>query len=228
MVGEIRDSETANLAVQAALTGHLVLSTIHTNSAIGVIPRLVDMGVDPYLIAPTLILAVAQRLARQTCPGAQDPQPINESTRAMLEEQFADLPEQYRPAVPQEVYEAKPTPDCPSGMRGRLAVFELLPMNSELEHQVLTDPTEEKVRTIARKHGMLTMKEDALLKSFEGVVPFTEVNKLGGMLLAESIAVGDDEEETSGRRDVSAEVDVPADDDESPDTDTSETTARKM
>ena len=192
MVGEIRDSETAKLAVQAALTGHLVLSTIHTNSAIGAIPRLVDMGVDPYLIAPTLVMAVAQRLVRRICPGAEDPQPVNESIHAMFENQFSDLPQEAKPAIPAEVYEAKPTADCPSGTRGRMAVFEILPMTHELERQVLADPAEDKVLQIARKQGMLTMKEDALLKSVEGKVPFAEANKLGGMLLAEKAAITED------------------------------------
>jgi len=187
MVGEIRDAETAKLAVQAALTGHLVLSTIHTNSAIGVIPRLVDMGVDPYLIAPTLVLAVAQRLVRRVCPGAEDGQAINASTRAMLEDQFGDLPTEYQPVIPEKLYESKPTADCPSGLRGRLAVFELLPMTAELERQVLEDSSEDKVRAIARKNGMLTMKEDAILKSFDGSIPFSEANKLSGALLAEKI-----------------------------------------
>ncbi len=197
MVGEIRDAETAKLAVQAALTGHLVLSTIHTNSAIGVIPRLVDMGVDPYLIAPTLVLAVAQRLVRKVCPGAQDSLPIDDSTRAMLEDQFADLPDKYKPTIPKKLYEAKATAECPSGLRGRLAVFELLPMTSELERQILTDASEDKVRAIARKHGMLTMKEDAILKSFEGSIPFSEANKLSGALLAEKIVDGTTQNETN-------------------------------
>jgi len=187
MVGEIRDAETAKLAVQAALTGHLVLSTIHTNSAIGVIPRLVDMGVDPYLIAPTLVLAVAQRLVRRVCPGAEDGQVINASTRAMLDAQFGDLSAEHKPEIPEKLYEAKPTADCPSGLRGRLAVFELLPMTAGLERQILTDASEEKVRAMARKDGMLTMKEDAILKSFEGHIPFSEANKLSGALLAEEI-----------------------------------------
>ncbi|MDP2650410.1 MAG: ATPase, T2SS/T4P/T4SS family, partial [bacterium] len=172
MVGEIRDAETARLAVQAALTGHLVLSTIHTNSALGVIPRLVDMGVDPYLIAPTLVLAVAQRLVRKLCPGAEDPKEINESTRIMLENEFTDLPTEFRPTIPKQLFEAKPTPECPSGVRGRLAVFEMIPMTPELEHQVLTDPSEDKVSALARRQGMLTMKEDAILKSFTGAIPF--------------------------------------------------------
>ncbi|MAZ67612.1 hypothetical protein CL652_02480 [bacterium] len=187
MVGEIRDAETAKLAVQAALTGHLVLSTIHTNSAVGVIPRLVDMGVDPYLIAPTLVLAVAQRLVRRVCPGAEDGRALDESTRVMLENQFSDLPKKFQPVIPESIYEAKPTPNCPSGLRGRLAVFEMLPMTAELERQILTDPAEDKVQTVARKHGMLTMKEDAILKSFSGSIPFSEANKLSGMLLAEEV-----------------------------------------
>lgn len=185
MVGEIRDAETAKLAIQAALTGHLVLSTIHTNSALGVIPRLVDMGVDPYLIAPTLVLAVAQRLVRKMCPGAEDPQPINESQRIIFEKQFADLPESARPNIPEVLFEAKGVTDCPSGVRGRVAVFEMISMTQELERQILSDPSEDKVREIARKHGMLSMQEDATVKAFEGIIPFAEVNKLGGQLLAE-------------------------------------------
>tara|TARA_B100000745_G_scaffold300516_1_gene254902 strand:+ start:4713 stop:6509 length:1797 start_codon:yes stop_codon:yes gene_type:complete len=187
MVGEIRDGETAKLAIQAALTGHLVLSTIHTNSAIGVIPRLVDMGVDPYLIAPTLVLAVAQRLVRKTCDGGQDQQPMNASTRAMLVEQFADLPEKYRPRIPEHVYESKPTPECPSGLHGRMAVFEILSMTPELERQVLADPSDDKLWDVARATGMTTMKEDAILKSFDGKISFAEANKLGGALMAEQV-----------------------------------------
>lgn len=189
MVGEIRDGETAKLAIQAALTGHLVLSTIHTNSAVGVIPRLIDMGVDPYLIAPTLVLAVAQRLVRKLCPGAEDEQPMNESTKVLLTNQFNDLPEAYRPRIPDHVIEAKPTNECPSGSRGRLAVFEILSMTSELENQVLQDASDEKIWEIARKHGMLTMQEDALVKSFEGKISFSEANKLSGALLAEEASV---------------------------------------
>src|SRR5574343_484727 len=95
MVGEIRDKETAQLAIQAALTGHLVLSTIHTNNAAGVIPRLVDMGVDPYLIAPTLILAMAQRLVKKICPGAGKEEKIEGSLKVMIDKQFSDLPANY-------------------------------------------------------------------------------------------------------------------------------------
>ncbi len=184
MVGEIRDKETAQLAIQAALTGHLVFSTIHTNTAAGVIPRLVDMGVDPYLIAPTLIAAIGQRLVRRLCPGAGKPFPITESLEEMLTKQFGDLPEDHRKNLPkfESFYTANPTTDCPNGTRGRLAVFEFLRMDKDLEHVVLTEPVEEKVYAAARAKGMFTMREDAIMKALAGEIPFEEVNTLGGQI----------------------------------------------
>jgi type IV pilus assembly protein PilB len=185
MVGEIRDKETAQLAIQAALTGHLVFSTIHTNTAAGVIPRLVDMGVDPYLIAPTLIAAISQRLVRKLCPGAGKPMPLSESMKGLLTREFNDLPEEYRQNLPafDTFYSAQATPDCPNGTRGRLAVFEFLRMDKELEHVVLTTPTEESVYAAARAKGMFTMREDAIIKALAGQIPFEEVNALGGQTI---------------------------------------------
>ncbi len=182
MVGEIRDKETAQLAIQAALTGHLVFSTIHTNTAAGVISRLVDMGVDPFLIAPTLIAAIGQRLVRKLCPGTGKAVPISESLQANLDKQFEDLPAEYRSRIPkfEHVYEAEPGPECPNGTRGRLAVFEILRMDKDLEHVVLTNPVEEKIHAAARAKGMLTLREDAIIKALDGRIPFEEVNALGG------------------------------------------------
>ncbi|HEV7121360.1 MAG TPA: GspE/PulE family protein, partial [Candidatus Paceibacterota bacterium] len=187
MVGEIRDKETAQLAIQAALTGHLVFSTIHTNTAAGVIPRLVDMGVDPYLIAPTLIAAIGQRLVRKLCPGAGVPTPMSPSIKLLLEKDFADLPQEYKKDIPpfDTYYEATTTPDCPNGTRGRLAVFEIMQMDKELESVVLKSPVEENVYAAARAKGMITMREDAIMKALAGQIPFEEVNTLGGALLAE-------------------------------------------
>jgi type IV pilus assembly protein PilB len=187
MVGEIRDKETAQLAIQAALTGHLVFSTIHTNTAAGVIPRLVDMGVDPYLIAPTLIAAIGQRLVRKLCDGAGQPIPVSESIKGHLEKDFADLPKSVRDTVPpfDTIYEASSTPDCPNGTRGRLAVFEIMQMDKDLEKVVLESPVEEKVYAVARAKGMFTMREDAIMKALAGKIPFQEVDTLGGALLAD-------------------------------------------
>ncbi|HVS79855.1 MAG TPA: GspE/PulE family protein [Candidatus Paceibacterota bacterium] len=180
MVGEIRDKVTARLAIQAALTGHLVFSTIHTNSAIGVIPRLVDMGVDPYLIAPTLVLAIAQRLVSALCPGAGKPMPIEGSLKIMLDKQFEDLPDEFQSLVPKvsEVYEASPTDECPKGTHGRMAVMEVLEMDRELEAVILKDPTELAIGKLARSKGMLSMKEDAIIKAMNKEIPFEEVNGL--------------------------------------------------
>ena len=187
MVGEIRDKETAQLAIQAALTGHLVFSTIHTNTAAGVISRLVDMGVDPYLIAPTLIAAIGQRLVRRLCPNAGKEMPVSDSIRIMLDKQFSDLPEQFRKTLPtfSTFYEAIPTPECPNGTRGRMAVFEILKMDKEIEQVVLKNPIEEAVYEAARVKGMKTMREDAIIKALRGDIPFSEVGTLGGAYLTE-------------------------------------------
>ena len=182
MVGEIRDKETAALAVQAALTGHLVFSTIHTNTAVGAIPRLIDMGVDPYLIAPTLVAVIGQRLVRKLCKGAGKAFPVSESLKELLAHQFADLPESYRAQLPpfENFYHAMKTDECPNGTRGRTAVFEILKMDKTIEHVVLTDAVEEKVFQVARAQGMLTMREDAILRAANGTIPFEEINTLGG------------------------------------------------
>lgn len=190
MVGEIRDKETAVLAVQAALTGHLVFTTVHTNTAAGAIPRLINMGVDPFLIAPTLIAVVGQRLVQRLCPGAGKPFPVSDSLKILLDRDFADLPEEYKKKLPpfKEFYHATPTDDCPNGVRGRVGVFEILRMNKNLEQVVLKDPVEESIYAAARADGMLTMREDAIMKALAGDIPFEEINTLGGELFPEQEA----------------------------------------
>lgn len=180
MVGEIRDKETAQLAIQAALTGHLVFSTLHTNNSLGVIPRLIDMGVDPYLIAPTLILAIAQRLVRKMCPESKSPIPVDEGIRIMIDRQFADLSEKIKQKLPLKgsLYKAVPSAACPGGTKGRMAVLEVLNVDKDIEKMILTDPTEPAIWKIARGKGMLSMKEDAIIKAFKGLIPFEEVGTL--------------------------------------------------
>jgi type IV pilus assembly protein PilB len=180
MVGEIRDKETAGLAVQAALTGHLVLATIHTNNSVGVIPRLIDMGVDPYLIAPTLILTMAQRLIRTLYPGTGKAVPVEGSIAKMLESQFKDLPEKYKQQLPkfENIYEAEPSAECPTGVKGRVAVFEGFKMDKEIEKLILTNPTDSAIFEALRQKGMLTMREDAMIKALNKEVPWNEVSTL--------------------------------------------------
>lgn len=176
MVGEIRDAETAQLAIQAALTGHLVFSTIHTNNAIGVITRLLDMGVDPFLIAPTLNLAIAQRLARKIANNNKEE--INDpGVEAIIQESFKDLPEEFKKGLPldKKPHNAVPSSTNPSGLKGRMPVFEMLEVDGEIENMILNRKSEDDIWQAARKKGMINMKEDAMIKSIQGIIPFTEV-----------------------------------------------------
>ncbi|MDQ1281979.1 MAG: type pilus assembly protein PilB [Patescibacteria group bacterium] len=179
MVGEIRDAETAQLAIQAALTGHLVFSTIHTNNSIGVITRLLDMGVDPFLIAPTLILAMAQRLVRKidiNC-GHEIDEP---GVRAIINESFKTLDDKYKKDIPldKNPSNAVPTSSNPSGLKGRIPVVEILEIDQEIQNLILAKKPEDDIWQAARKKGMISMREDAIIKSLKGIVPFTEVDSL--------------------------------------------------
>lgn len=178
LVGEIRDRETAELAIQAALTGHLVFSTLHTNNSVGAIPRLIDMGIDPYLIAPTLILCMAQRLARRINPACKHEIPIDESIRHIIDKQFEDLPEEYKSKLninSSTIYEAVPNQDSPTGLSGRTALFEGFKVDKEMQNIILKNPQEQEIYKAARQKGMITIKEDAIIKSIKGDIPWQEV-----------------------------------------------------
>lgn len=180
MVGEIRDGETAGLAIQAALTGHLVFSTIHTNTSVGVITRLLDMGVEHYLIAPVLIAALGQRLSRRIADDCGVPMEMTPSLKELVERQFADMPEEFKKKMDltRPLYEAKGNTTYPSGMKGRVPVFEVLNVTDEIEEAILRSKGEEEIWKIARKEGMVTIKEDAMMKCFEGKIPFIELAEL--------------------------------------------------
>ncbi|HXK40400.1 MAG TPA: hypothetical protein VJ837_06235, partial [Candidatus Paceibacterota bacterium] len=125
---------------------------------------------------------MAQRLVKRLCPDTGTEIPLEGSMKVMIEKEFADIPARYRGVIPKakSLWGIAPTSECPKGTKGRMAVFEVIEMNKELERVILTDPTEPKVRDVARKQGMLTMREDAIIKSMQKLVPFEEVNTLGG------------------------------------------------
>lgn len=179
MVGEIRDKETAGLAIHAALTGHLVLSTLHTNNAIGVIPRLIDMGVDPFLIPPTLILAVGQRLVRKLCTDSRKQVKLTGKAKEILEQELGALPAQDGQAakeeLPEYIYQAEASPSCPRGTSGRTGIFEILSMTPELEKIILASPSETNILEEAHRQGMLTMKQDGALKVKQGLIGVEEL-----------------------------------------------------
>lgn len=179
MVGEIRDKETAQLAIQAALTGHLVLATLHTNNAIGVIPRLIDMGVDPFLIAPTLILAIGQRLVRKLCSDARKQVPFEGKIKEAIMVEVESMPEALKKSVkeniPAEIFRAESSAVCPKGTRGRIAIFEVLAMTPELEQIILSQPSEGRIKEEARRQGMVTMKQDGVMKVMKGIIGYEEL-----------------------------------------------------
>lgn len=215
LVGEIRDKETAQLAIQAALTGHLVLSTIHTNNSIGVVARLIDMGIDPYLIAPTLKLAIAQRLARRLCPEGGKEVPIDESFTQMMDREFESLPEKYRSRLPKgtTIMHPEPSPGCASGMKGRVAVMETLEVDEEIQSLILKGGSEADIYAAARTKGFMSMKEDAIIKALGHVIPFQEVSMFGTKVGDESAVSGEflagdvetDEQQASAQAIIDAE-----------------------
>lgn len=180
LVGEIRDKETAALAIHAALTGHLVLSTLHTNNAVGAVPRLMDMGIDPYLIAPTLVAVIAQRLVQTLCPDSRRVLKISGPLKEKLEDELKNVTEAASRKIkwPKEIYEAKPSAVCPKGTRGRTGVFEVLISTPELERVILTDPSPEALEKEARRQGMITMREDGILKALEGKVGLEQLTQI--------------------------------------------------
>ena len=180
MVGEIRDAETAQLAIQAALTGHLVFSTIHTNNAAGVVSRLKDMGVDPYLIAPTLCLAVAQRLVRKISPSSENPLPNDPGRQALVDEIFKDYPENFKKDLHLErpLHEAIPSPMSPTGLKGRMPVVETLYIEDDVQAAILAGKTDEEIWNLAAGRGAISIQQDAVIKCMEGKVPFVEINSL--------------------------------------------------
>ncbi|MBU2265101.1 GspE/PulE family protein [Patescibacteria group bacterium] len=182
MVGEIRDSDTAELATQAALTGHIMLSTLHTNNAIGVIPRLIDMGVQSFLIPSSLSLAMAQRLVRRLCPDckkAREPAPkIKELLRrelinfsAAVKQDIADIDLNNL-----KIWQAPGCKFCAQkGAKGRIAIFEALTMTPQLENIVIEGASEGKIAKEAERQGMITMKQDGLIKVLRGLISFEEL-----------------------------------------------------
>jgi len=180
MVGEIRDDETASLSVHAALTGHIVLSTLHTSNALGVIPRLIDMGVEPFLIPPTLSIAIAQRLARKLCPYCRKKVSPSAEAKKIIAEELEKIPEAARKEVviPKDIYIYEPV-GCKKcnmiGYSGRIGVFEILEMTSELAKVIIKDTSEAIITEEAKKQGMITMKQDGVLKAIEGMTSLEEV-----------------------------------------------------
>ena len=185
MVGEIRDLETAEVAIQAALTGHLLISTIHTNDAAGAIPRFLSMGAKPFLLAPALRTIIGQRLVRRICASCKQEIPLEDSTLERVKRVFSEIPDDAaeKPNLSDlHFYEGQGCDACHQlKYKGRVGIYEVLSMNEEIEKVILSGAVSEyDMRAIAKKRGMITMVQDGLLKALDGITSVDEVFRVAG------------------------------------------------
>jgi type IV pilus assembly protein PilB len=196
MVGEIRDKETATLAVQAALTGHLVFSTLHTNSAAGILPRLLDMGIEPFLIASTVHTVIGQRLVRRLASEHKEKYQSDvaeaDAIHATIGHLLPDKAENMKatatdlgydslPLKDQKAYtlfKGKNSPDAPNGYKGRMGIYEVFEVTEEIQDMIIKRSTSSEIQKLAQSQGMVTMREDGYLKALAGQTSLTEVNRV--------------------------------------------------
>lgn len=184
MIGEIRDKETAEMAVQSALTGHLVLSTLHTNDAAGAIPRLIDMGVEPFLIGSSLHTVVAQRLVRKICPDCKKEIKMPEAVYEDIKQEFEKIPEKYKTDLTvdlkdKNMFSGAGCAKCNgTGYKGRFGIFELLPLSEPIQQLAIKRSSSADILNQAIKEGMITMKQDGVLKVLRGQTTMEEVYRV--------------------------------------------------
>ncbi len=196
MVGEIRDKETANLAVQAALTGHLVFSTLHTNSAAAILPRLLDMGIEPFLIASTVHTVIGQRLVRRIADNGKAPYQSDDAEKSAIVQNLGHLlpkTEAERKAKSQDLgyeslplstdnaytlYKANDSLETPGGYKGRMGLYEVFEVTDEIQKMILSRSISSDIQKMAQKQGMITMREDGYLKALAGDTTIAEVNRV--------------------------------------------------
>ncbi len=195
MVGEIRDKETANLAVQAALTGHLVFSTLHTNTAAGILPRLLDMGVEPFLIASTVNTVIGQRLVRRVVPGGET-YPSSKAETAAIHATLGNLlpkTKEEMPAIAQDLgykslplatqnaytlVKGRPTQENPTGYQGRMGLYEVFEVTEQIQDLIIKRSTSSIIQRMAQSQGMITMRQDGYLKALAGLTSLLEVDRV--------------------------------------------------
>lgn len=195
MVGEIRDKETATLAVQAALTGHLVFSTLHTNSAAGILPRLLDMGIEPFLIASTVRTVIGQRLVRRIADNKESYKSDITESRAVVDNighllpktkdvqaatiedlGYEDLPLATENAY--TLYKGKDSPETPGGYKGRMGLYEVFEVDEAIQQLILKRATSSEIQKAAQANGMVNMREDGYLKALAGLTTINEINRV--------------------------------------------------
>lgn len=172
MQGEIRDAETAVMAIQASLTGHMVFSTLHTNDAPSAVTRLLDLGIEPYLAGSSLLAVLAQRLVRKICPHCKSPCHTTQAEQELLQELVSDHESS-------ATYHGKGCEQCRgTGYRGRLGVFELLTIDDQVQSLITQRTNAAQIRTIALKNGMMPMRTDGLQKVLFGKTTIEEIARV--------------------------------------------------
>lgn len=185
LVGEIRDQETAETAMNAALTGHLVFSTLHTNNAAATIPRLLDLGVKPAVIAPALNVVMAQRLVRKLCPSCREKVNLSSEDKEKIQKELGSFPKGINTPKSKEwqIYKASAAgcEKCNQGYKGRIGVREIIMVDDAIEELILKSPTEFEIKKAALLQGQLNLRQDGLLKVLAGVTDFAELEKVVGL-----------------------------------------------
>ena len=199
MVGEIRDSETASLAVQAALTGHLVFSTLHTSSAAGILPRLLDMGIEPFLLASTLNVVIGQRLVRRVSERREtykssdvETKGINNIVGNLLPKDKAAVPKVSEdlgypglPVLNDQYYTLSrgiETKETPGGYAGRTGLYETIVVDEDIQKMIISHATAGEIMRLAKSKGTVTMRQDGILKVLSGITTIDEVNRVASDL----------------------------------------------
>jgi type II secretory ATPase GspE/PulE/Tfp pilus assembly ATPase PilB-like protein len=183
MVGEIRDPETAETALQAALTGHIVLSTLHTNDAAGAVPRLITMGVKPFVIAPAVNAIIAQRLVRKLCPSCKKPATIQAGVIERVEKILQDISKAADVTLPKKLtwYHAEGCQECHGlGYKGRIGIYEVIEVNDTIRTMIMENASGVEIKKQAHGDGTVTMVQDGLLKALEGITDIEEVFRVAG------------------------------------------------
>ncbi|OQA04355.1 MAG: Type II secretion system protein E [bacterium ADurb.Bin400] len=180
MVGEIRDAETAAMATHAALTGHLVLSTLHTNDTAGALPRMINMGVEPFLITSSINLVIAQRLVRRICPKCKEemkvPPKLHDDVKKELES-ISPKNQVDRKRITPEIkfYYGKGCSECTQGFKGRIGIFEVMGITPEIEDLAVAKRPANEIKDVAMRDGMITMKQDGIIKALQGLTTIDEI-----------------------------------------------------
>ncbi|MDP3779243.1 MAG: type II/IV secretion system protein [bacterium] len=185
LVGEIRDHETGEIAMQAALTGHFVFSTLHTNDAAGTIPRLIDLGVKAASIAPALNVAMAQRLVRKLCPFCRQESNATEEQKKAIRDELPGFPKTVEIPAESEwkIYTARPQ-GCEkcnhTGYKGRMGVYEIIFIDDNMEKLIMTNPSQYEIKKTSALQGQITMRQDGILKTIAGITDLPEINRVVG------------------------------------------------